>query len=236
MKSNKIKISIVIVCCFLVMAIILQARTMNEVNSVVTQNFANEELKDTMLQWMEKYNKAVKSVEESNKELKAIRETVSNNNNDSTEKANELKRNNMLLGSTNVIGDGIIIKLKDSQSTTSTDDMSSLIVHEGDLRSILSELTNAGAEAVSINGQRIVFPTSIVCAGNIISVNGERISSPFEIRAIGNQENLYSVTRPGSYLQLLKDDGISVDVRKVSNIEILKFNGVITNKYLKAAK
>ena len=99
------------------------------------------------------------------------------------------------------------------------------------MREIVSELTNAGAEAISINDQRIVNTTCITCAGNVISINGQKVSSPFVIKAIGNPEMLYGINRPGGYIQFM-EDYTSVEVKKINNISIKKFTGALSSKYL----
>lgn len=70
--------------------------------------------------------------------------------------------------------------------------------------------------------------------GNIISINGEQVSSPFEIKAIGNQETMYgAITRPGGYISYMKEANVKVTVKKNSNIEISKYGGNISAKYMK---
>ena len=54
-----------------------------------------------------------------------------------------------------------------------------VLVHYDDLLQVVNALNNAGAEAISINGQRVITTTAITCEGNVIKVNGEKISSIF---------------------------------------------------------
>lgn len=61
-----------------------------------------------------------------------------------------------------------------------------------DILHIVNILNNAGAEAIAINGQRVVSNTGISCIGVVIKVNEEKIGSPYIISAIGNQDNLES--------------------------------------------
>ena len=63
-------------------------------------------------------------------------------------------------------------------------------LHDIDVLSVVNELINAGAEAISINDQRWVANTAISCRGNTIDINGERIGAPFVIKAIGLPEYL----------------------------------------------
>ncbi len=234
MKQKSVGILFGIICFVLTLALTLQIRTMTIESSVVSQSFANDELKDSLLEWKEKYEKAVGKLENSNKELDVIRESATTNAENSEEKTARLKNNNVLLGLTNVQGDGIVIGLADAQSSSAILDASTLLIHDGNLREIVNELANAGAEAIEINGQRIVNSTYIMCAGNVILVNGEKISSPCTIKAIGHQERLTgAVERAGGILQQLRMNNLSVTVEKKSNIKINKYNGAITKKYMK---
>ena len=60
------------------------------------------------------------------------------------------------------------------------------IVHYESLLALVEEIKRAGAEAVSINEQRLITNSDIRCVGNVILVNTTRIAPPFEISAIGN--------------------------------------------------
>ena len=235
MKNTKAYISIAIICVVLATAITLQIRTIKKENSVVSQEFANSELKDSLLEWKEKSENAEKDLEKSAKELEEIRQASTTNDNSAEEKQEELKKYNQLLGLTDVKGNGIIITVSDSSNDNTAIDLSSLIVHDADLRNLVNELANAGAEAISINDERIVSSTCITCAGNVIQINGNKVGSPFVIKAIGNQESLYgAITRPGGYTYMLKARSIQVESKKASNIEISKFTGALTQKYMKS--
>ena len=99
---------------------------------------------------------------------------------------------------------------------------------------MLLELSNAGAQAIEINGQRIVNSSCVTCAGNVISINGERVSSPFTIKAIGSPDLLYgALTRPGGYVQIMQEQSLIAEVKKSNNIQIGKFAGTLPQKYMK---
>ena len=107
------------------------------------------------------------------------------------------------------------------------------IVHFSDILGIVNELKNAGAEAISINDQRIVSTTSITCEGNVINVNGEKTSSPFVIKAIGSSIYMNSaLTRAGGTVENL-NRYIQISVKPSNNITIKKYTGVINPKYIK---
>lgn len=234
MKLEKsFRIIMTVICFILTLAITLQIRTMTKKTSVVSSGSKNSELIDSLLEWQERYDKITKKLEKSSELLESEREEVSKQNQAKQEKADELKKYNLLLGLTDVSGEGITITAKDGTINKATDNISSYLVHDADLREIVNELANAGAEAISINDQRIVNTTSITCAGNIISINGEKVSSPFVIKAIGNEESLYgALSRPGGYIALMKED-LPVEIKKSSNIQIKKYTGAFTRNYIK---
>lgn len=236
MKNKYAYIAISIVCIVLSTAITVQIRTMEDENSVVSQAFANSELKDTLLEWKEKSENAEAELEKSTIELEKIRQASTTNDNSSKEKQEELKKYNQLLGITDVVGPGIVLTVSDSSNEGTSIDLSNLIVHDTDLRNLVNELANAGAEAISINDERIVNTTCITCAGNVIQINGNKVGSPFVIKAIGNQESLYgAITRPGGYTYMLKARSIEVDSKKTDNIQISKYSGALTQKFIKIA-
>ena len=152
-------------------------------------------------------------------------------------KEEELGKNKVLLGLTDVTGEGIVIEMEDAGKEDSAlfVESASAIIHYEDLLSIVNELRNAGAEAIEINGQRVVNTSSITCEGTVIKINGEKIGSPFTIKAIGSQALLYvQMDRIGSYLEAIASEGIKIkDIRKENNITISRYNGTITFKYIK---
>lgn len=232
MKNKNAYIAIGIVCIVLAAAITVQVRTMQGENSAVSQAFANSELKDSLLEWKEKSDNAEADLEKTVERLDELRQTSTTNGNSSEEKQEELKKYNQLLGITDVTGEGITMTVTDSTQTNTAVDMNNLIVHDSDLRSLVNELSNAGAEAISINDERIVSTTAITCAGNVILINGNKVGSPFTIKAIGNQESLYgAITRAGGYTYGLRARSIQVETKKSDNVQISKYTGALSFKY-----
>ena len=138
---------------------------------------------------------------------------------------------------TNLEGPGIEMVVEDDPNEIGPlDDIYYHIVHDADLRVLVNELKNAGAEAISINGQRIVNTTAITCIGNVIKVNNERITSPFTIRAIGFQESLMGIDWSAGYTKQLRQYGIIVNIKKLNKVEIPKYTGVISAQYMNIEK
>lgn len=106
---------------------------------------------------------------------------------------NELEKANMLAGLIPLEGPGVIVKVDNLYIDHGDDGMEVVKdIHYSDLLKIINELNAAGAEAISINGERIIATTEIRNAGKYIVINTNRYSVPFEIRAIGNPNTLFS--------------------------------------------
>ncbi len=239
MKNWKVALTLGIVCFILTIGISIQLKTINDANSTVSQTLTGNELRDQVLKWKEKYDKASVDLKKSEQKLENIRQQSTQNDETALEKESEIKLDNTFLGLTDVKGSGIVITLKDNNTVKRSnisplDNIELYLVHAGDLVEVINALRNAGAEAISINGQRITNFTSVYCAGNVVVVNGEKISSPVEIKAIGSPELLYgSITIPGGYLELMEETGVIIDVKKSDNILIKKYDGILNTQYMK---
>lgn len=230
-KKKQVAITLGIVCFVLTFGIMIQLNTIKDAIQSVGQNAKDNALKDEVLKWKERYDRTYEELEASEEQLNKERQESVSTDSSSVEKQKKLKELNTYLGLTDVTGKGLIITVQDniaSKFVTSKD-----LVHDEDLRSIVNEIKNIGADAISINGQRIVSSTVISCAGAVVQINGESIGAPFVIKAIGNEALYYNIQRPGSFLSKMKEDGIFVIVEESDDITIEKFNGVLTDKYIK---
>src|SRR5574344_1123183 len=139
----------------------------------------------------------------------------------STEYLSQIEYYSKAIGTSDAKGQGIIININDGSD----------LIHQEDLIIILDELKNAGAEALSINDQRITYNSYLYCDGGVILIDGQKIGNPFTIKAIGNAETLYSsMSRNKGYISTLTNDGIKIEISKVNLIEIEKSNSNITNE------
>jgi uncharacterized protein YlxW (UPF0749 family) len=96
-----------------------------------------------------------------------------------------------------VTGPGLLIVLANADSTADDDPVGGTTgddpqgkVRDGDLQVVVNALWAAGAEAISINGQRLGPLTAIRFAGEAVLVDFRPISNPYEISAIGDPETL----------------------------------------------
>jgi len=240
-NKKQIGITLGIMCLILTFGVTLQIRTMNSASSTASQTLADNELRDSVLKWKEKYDNISEELKRAEKVLEGVRQTATQDNVTASAKEEELKKNQTMLGLTDVKGSGIVIELQDGKldnSFLTIAEPSKVLVHYEDLLSLVNELRNSGAEAIQINGQRIVNTSAITCEGTVIKINGERIGSPFTIKAIGSQALLYGqITREGSYLNTMKDTGVDVvSVTQEDEITIEKYTGTMNFKYIKSVK
>ncbi len=230
-------ITLGIVCFVLTIAIFVQIKTTNNSNSTVAQTMEENDLRDQVLRMKEKYDNIYAELQNATKKLEQVRENATKDDSEAKAKQEELRLNNMLLCQSDMTGEGVIITLKDG-TTNNSDVLSSLtatdvIVHNSDLLQIVNDLKNAGAEAISINGERIVQTSSITCEGIIIKINNKKLGSPYVIKAIGSAATLEtSLSIPDGYLDIMKNDGVIVDIKKSDGLTVEKYDGVITTKYL----
>lgn len=131
-------------------------------------------------------------------------------------------------GLVSVKGEGIQITLDDAPAKVGGDPYR-LIIHDQDIRIILNELKSAGAQAISINGERIVTTSEQVCAGPIILINGNRYPVPYVINVIGDADRLYESMMESKRINIMKQDKIRVEIKKVSEIIVPGFSGNIQN-------
>lgn len=240
-NKSQIAITIGLMCVLLTSAIGIQLHTIKEATKVVGTFPAEQRLKDEVLRAKGEYEELYKTLENKEKELKEVREEMTKENSRGAELQEELDRNNKLLGLTELTGSGIIVTIADNTNAKMSEiddelvDMSRYLVHEENLVDIVNELNNAGAEAISINGQRILGTTAISCSGAVITINGVKLSSPFKINAIGNPESLSGINRNGGTLDNLRAT-VMITTEKSNNITVGKYSGVINSKYMKAVE
>lgn len=238
-NSNPKMISVVlgIMCFALTLGICIQIRTVENSNSKVSNNYQENNLRAEVLKYKEKYDNKYSDLEKAEKELENKREDSTKNNSELAEKEEQIKEGNKIIGLTEITGPGVIVTLSDSKKDASSVlNPSTLLVHDVDILGVVNELKNAGAEAISINDQRIVPTTGISCGGNIIDINGEKVGVPFVIKAIGLPEQLAGLSRPGGYLELLRNASVGADLKKSNNITIPKYTGVIDYEYAQTVK
>lgn len=128
----------------------------------------------------------------------------------------QLDQFRILAGHVPLAGPGLVIELNDSPFPLRPgDDPNTVILHYTDLQGVLNELFASGAEAVAVNGERIVSTTGLNCVGTTILCNAKRVAAPYRVEAIGDAEQMaVYLQRPEGVVQSLRAFGFPVKMMK----------------------
>ncbi|TFZ40098.1 DUF881 domain-containing protein [Soehngenia longivitae] len=151
----------------------------------------------------------------------------------------ERDKNMLLAGYKTVEGPGIEIVMFDNiDSDELSFDFNDGIIHDVDMQNILNDLRVAGAEAISINGERVLSFSDIKCAGPVIRVNGRSLGTPFIITAIGDPKLLMAaISAPGTYAEMLtKVYGIGIQPYSKDKLVIPAYSGDFSYSYAKTVQ
>ncbi|MDD3654354.1 MAG: DUF881 domain-containing protein [Desulfotomaculaceae bacterium] len=146
----------------------------------------------------------------------------------------ELEMATMFSGLSALTGSGLEVSLKDSDVSQARNDNPDLyVVHDEDILRVVNELKAAGAEAVAINGQRLVANTGISCSGPAVRINKKALVPPFVITAIGSPETMEGALKMrGGVVEYLQFYGIQVSVKKLERLTIPAYSGSVKMDYV----
>ncbi len=144
----------------------------------------------------------------------------------------ELKIYKQFAALTDVQGSGVVINIDNPPADMNYAYDVNFVYDYEMLLSLINELNSAGAEAISINSQRITSMSEIRTAGNAININMVPQKMPFVIKAIGNSDTLDgALNQRFGIVSRLRDKRYLVEVHKSNDIQIEKFGGVYSFKY-----
>ncbi|MGW5359401.1 DUF881 domain-containing protein [Actinopolymorpha pittospori] len=91
-------------------------------------------------------------------------------------------------GLTPLVGPGVTVVLDDAPPSVRSDDTDpdALVVHQQDIQAVVNAMWAGGAEAMMIQGQRVISTSAIRCVGNSVVLHGVPYPPPYRIEAIGN--------------------------------------------------
>ena len=179
----------------------------------------------------------IEEVESLEKQLEDIQGSASEESAVVKNLTDELNKFKTFSGMTKVPGQGDLVTI-DNPPTDNNYGLEVNIVYDYKLiLELLNELNSAGAEAISINEQRMINSTEVRLAGSQVNVNTIPISPPFIIKAIGNSGTLDgALNQRFGIISNLRESGYYVEVKSVENIEIPAFNGTLKFKYANTVK
>jgi uncharacterized protein YlxW (UPF0749 family) len=127
-----------------------------------------------------------------------------------------------------VTGDGVVVRIADAprpvDAVTGQGSGNELgRVQDRDLQQIANALWRAGAEAIAINGQRLISTSTIRAAGDAILVDFRPLTGPYEVTAIGPgdlQRQFANSSTARTFRQLVDAFGMSFEVRKRNDLSL----------------
>lgn len=150
----------------------------------------------------------------------------------------ELRKAQLLAGLMPVKGPGVTVTMDDSKRPLQKgEDINAFLLHDEDVLKVVNELFAAGAEAMSLNGQRVIATTEVRCAGPTISVNRVMTAPPIVIQAIGDPDVLERALRMrGGVVESLAFWGIEVTVKKEAEVTVPAYAGSLRFQYASVAQ
>lgn len=230
MNKEKIVMSISIgVSMFILVAVMcMQFKVVKQADITSIETMTESELRSELIAWREKYEELQVKHEDIVTKIQEYKEEYKSDEETERLLQQELNGLKTLLGETDVQGQGIIITISESGVK---DDK----INYEDLLYIVNSLKGAGAEAISINNQRIINRTDIVTINldTYIKINGKRILAPYTIKAIGNQTYLESsLLGSGGYVDELEKWGFQIDIQRSDNVQINAYINELSTKYI----
>lgn len=178
-------------------------------------------------------------IDKKEKELFKLKNIVENEGDIVSMLEEQVENVKLTAGFNDVEGPGIIIKMSDNaDDEIVSGNVNYDIIHDLDVLNIINDLRIAGAEAISISGQRLLSNSEIKCGGPIIRINEKSLATPFYIKAIGDPKLLYAaINAPGTYGDALKNVyKINIETTMKYNIYIPRYWGDTTFKYANIKK
>lgn len=125
-------------------------------------------------------------------------------NSDQSYLAPDVSRESQRVGLTAVTGPGVTVILDDAPATVAANGIEPdlLVVHQQDIQAVVNALWSGGAEAMTIQEQRVISTTAVKCVGNTVVLHGIPYAPPYRIRAIGDQKRLHAALASSEPIQI----------------------------------
>lgn len=221
---------------FLSMLLTAQMRTISNTEELI-EGKREAQLADELLTLQNEYEALKEKYAANEKIVEEYKTNASSNDTLISSMKKEIDSLAALAGNTDLKGEGIIITLTDGTKNSSEVNSNDL-VHDSDVLTVVNELKAAGAEAISVNDQRIISTSAIRCVGPVIQVNYQKVATPIVIKAIGNAQYLESAMNlKNGIVDLLKGTaGIGITVTRQNEVTIPKYDGVLSFRYAEEVK
>jgi uncharacterized protein YlxW (UPF0749 family) len=145
----------------------------------------------------------------------------------------QLQEMRTMVGLSALEGPGIVVTMTDStRPPRPGEDPNKTILHYSDIHNVVAELWAAGAEAIAVNGERVVSSSGINCVGTTILCNTKRMAPPYVIAALGDSARLVAyLRRPGGALEMLAAFDFPVRLAPRERLSVPAYRGTFRFEY-----
>lgn len=232
---NKWQFPVAIASLILGIAISLQFRTTSATQTNSPGGASRTDLVANLRTVESERDRLVEELTSTRKQLSDARQQGSSSNG-SEELSKELEAARLQAGLSELKGPGLVVRLSDSPRKPGPEEVPyDFIVHDIDLSVLVNELWASGAEAVSVNDNRIVARSSIRCVGPTVLINTNRIASPFIVKAIGDVDQLEGgLKMPGGFLDSmsrLTGNGGEVVISRMREVQVPAYQGSLIYRF-----
>lgn len=129
-----------------------------------------------------------------------------------------------------VEGPGLVVTLTDSSLPRSpSGNRNDLLIHSGDVHAVVNGLWEAGAHAISVNDERVVATSALLCVGNTLLINGTVHSPPYEFTAIGPPEDLRPRFESDPLVERFREEArefdLGFEIEEAADLVVPEFEG-----------
>jgi uncharacterized protein YlxW (UPF0749 family) len=181
---------------------------------------------------LNKYISLQQEVDKLRKRATELEKAISDDSRGSATLNAQLQEMKAFAGLSELEGPGVKIVLKDStKNGVAVMDMD--LIHDYDVLNVTNELFNAGAEAISVNGQRLQASSWIRCAGTTILIDDVKLAAPYVIQAIGDPDTLYNgfTIKGGIMTTFAENDPSMISITKEKQMRVPAYLGTTTRKF-----
>lgn len=180
-----------------------------------------EDYKEKLVTQKERNKELTEELHEKQQKIRKYEQSFANSEESVEKLVKEAEMLRLLIGDIPSKGKGIAVSLQDGEYDPSQENPNDYIVHESHVFKVINELKISGAEAISLNGQRLHANSYIRCTGPVITVDGKTFPAPFTIEAVGDPKVLMaSVNLGGGIVDQLTSDNIVVVVEEKGEIQM----------------
>ncbi|HET6626247.1 MAG TPA: DUF881 domain-containing protein [Nocardioidaceae bacterium] len=141
-----------------------------------------------------------------------------------------------------VKGPGLSVTLDDAPEDVDVPPeigVNDLVVHQQDIQAVVNAMWAGGAEAMTIQDQRVISTTGIKCIGNTVQLHGVPYAPPYVITAVGDPDAMLTSINESPYIEIYKQyvekAQLGYDVEAHTEVELPGYEGSLDLSYARPA-